>query len=52
MIIKPEAVVTVIVQVLDGFGSQRTEKVGPLPPKMLDDVRLVTWMVVEGTEAE
>lgn len=49
---KPEAVVTAIVQVLDGFGIQPAEKVEPLPPIALDDVRLISWMAVEGTKAE
>lgn len=49
---KPEAVVTAIVQVLDGFGIQPAEKVEPLPPIALDDVRLIAWMAVEGTKVE
>ena len=49
---KPEAVVDAIVQVLDGFGIQPAEKVEPLPPIALDDVRLIAWMAVEGTKAE
>lgn len=49
---KPEVVVAAIVQVLDGFGIQPAEKVEPLPPIALDDVRLIAWMAVEGTKAE
>jgi hypothetical protein len=49
---KPEAVVSAIIQVLDGFGIQPAEKVEPLPPIALDDVRLIAWMAVEGTKAE
>ncbi len=49
---KPEAVVDAIIQVLDGFGIQPAEKVEPLPPIALDDVRLIAWMAVEGTKAE
>lgn len=48
---KPEAVVDAILQVLDGFGIQPAEKVEPLPPIALDDVRLIAWMAVEGTKA-
>lgn len=48
---KPEAVVDAIIQVLDGFGIQPAEKVEPLPPIALDDVRLIAWMAVEGTKA-
>ena len=48
---KPEAVVDAIVQVLDSFGIQPAEKVEPLPPIALDDVRLIAWMAVEGTKA-
>lgn len=49
---KSEAVVDAIIQVLDGFGIQPAEKVEPLPPIALDDVRLIAWMAVEGTKAE
>lgn len=49
---KPEAVVDAIVQVLDGFGIQPAEKVEPLPPIALDDVRLIAWMAVEGAAAD
>jgi len=48
---KPEAVVTAIIQTLDGFGIQPAEKVEPLPPIALDDVRLIAWMAVEGTKS-
>lgn len=49
---KSEAVVAAIIQVLDGFGIQPAEKVEPLPPIALDDVRLIAWMAVEGTKTE
>lgn len=49
---KPEAVVDAIIHVLDGFGIQPAEKVEPLPPIALDDVRLIAWMAVEGTKRE
>lgn len=48
---KPEAVVDAILQVLDGFGIQPAEKIEPLPPIALDDVRLIAWIAVEGTKA-
>lgn len=49
---KPEDVVNAIIQVLDGFGIQPAEKVEPLPPIALDDVRLIAWMAVEGSRAD
>ncbi|MEV8357668.1 SNF2-related protein [Microbacterium sp. NPDC076895] len=49
---KPEDVVAEIIQVLDAFGIQPAEKVEPLPPIALDDVRLIAWMAVEGTKTE
>jgi hypothetical protein len=45
---EPEEVVAAILQVLDGFGIQPAEKVEPLPPIGLEDVRLIAWMAVEG----
>jgi hypothetical protein len=45
---KPEAVIAAILKVLDGFGIQPAEKVEPLPPIVLEDVRLIAWMAVEG----
>ncbi|RWR25208.1 helicase [Agrococcus lahaulensis] len=48
---KPHEAVSAIVQVLDDFGIQPAERVEPLPPIALDDVRLVAWMAVEGTKA-
>lgn len=47
-----EAVVAAIIGVLDAFGIQPAEKVEPLVPIGLDDVRLIAWMAVEGTKAE
>ena len=47
----PMEPVSAIVQVLDDFGIQPAERVQPLPPIALDDVRLVAWMAVEGTKA-
>lgn len=48
---KPEAVVDAIIRVLDTFGIQPAEKVQPLRPIALDDVRLVAWMAVEGAKS-
>ncbi|PPH70993.1 hypothetical protein C5C90_15810 [Rathayibacter sp. AY1D4] len=49
---KPAAVIDAIIEVLDRFGIQPAEKVEPLPPIGLDDVRLIAWMAVEGTKPE
>ena len=49
---KPEAVVEAIIQVLDRFGIQPAEKVEPLPPIAMDDVRLIAWMAVSGGKEE
>lgn len=47
----PGAVVTAIIEVLDRFGIQPAEKVEPLPPIDLGDVRLIAWLAVEGSKA-
>lgn len=46
----PEEVVAAVVQVLDTFGIQPAEKVEPLPPISLEDIRLIAWMAVSGKE--
>lgn len=46
----PEEVVGAVVQVLDTFGIQPAEKVEPLPPILLEDIRLIAWMAVSGKE--
>lgn len=45
-----EEVVAAVVQVLDAFGIQPAEKIEPLPPISLEDVRLIAWMAVSGKE--
>lgn len=45
-----DAVIAEIINVLDDYGIQQTEKVEPLPPISLEDVQLVAWMAVEGTK--
>ena len=49
---KPEAIVEAILEVLDRFGIQPAEKVEPLPPIAMDDVRLIAWMAVSGGKEE
>jgi hypothetical protein len=46
---KSEAIVDAIVSVLDDFGIRPAEKIEPLEPIALEDVRLIAWMAVEGT---
>ena len=41
-----------IVRVLDEFGIQPAEKVEPLPPIGIDEIKLVAWMAVQGTRWE
>jgi len=47
---KPATVIQEIITVLDDFGIQPAEKVEPLPPIAVSDVRLIAWMAVEGTK--
>lgn len=44
-----QQVVSAIIGVLEDFGVQPAEKVKPLTPIALADVRLIAWMAVEGT---
>jgi hypothetical protein len=46
----PHDVVANIVRVLDDFGIQPAGKVEPLPPISKQDIRLITWMAVEGAK--
>lgn len=48
---QPEAVMTAIVQVLDGFGILHAENVERLPPVAKDGMCLLTWMAADGTKA-
>lgn len=48
---QPEAVMTAIVQVLDGFGILHAENVERLPPVAKDGMCLLTGMAADGTKA-